>query len=1115
MNDFRMYAAAPRKYLLLIATAFIFFLFPFAQSANAATTPFTQGKGYVDKKQQGGAYQKYADQPTSLNWDRQSRFNGSTIPAVDWIFKPKNEKVKPFSSSPVIDRYGNIYIGSEDGNLYAVKSDGTVKWKYPTEEGISSSPVIASDGTIYVTSGMTLYAISSSGKGKWVYTIPVEKYSSLWLNSPPAIGKDGTIYVGVSGFYENGVVVAKGRLLAIDPKGNLKWEYKGTGKKSTSSIDSTPAIAGDGTIYVTDTYYSRYGDFVALSGNIHAVTPSGKQKWMHEIGSYTDASPVIGADGTVYVGSEDENFYAFDPSDGHVNWQTETGGDIVGGAAIDKKGMIYVGSRDGKLYAIEPKKGKVQWTFQTQDGIQSTPLVDASGVVYFGSDDSYFYALDSSKKGALKWKASTGGEIVASPTISQDGDIYISSRDGNLYAFNKKGKPSYSVSGQVLDKKTKKPIYKATVTIAGQKRTTDANGRFTLQGIPASSYVVTIEKEGFYTYTDNSFVVSKEGSKKSFSFYLKPGGKLTVKPSKGVAHTKIAVSGTGFPIDESGNVFLDQNKNGSLDTNEKSIYVKTDMTGSFVPSPYDYIIVPDLAAAQYPILYTSDTIAKDPISVTPAMFTVLPSTAKMQANLKTATPHVKVTISGSGFAAGERGYVYFDKNKNKKFDWDEPSQYISDMPKGSFSDVTLSIPNVKPGTYSIAFESSIGPLKVSALSLTVKATPAKLAVTPASGSAGNSFTVSGTFFPAGESGSVYLDVNKNGKYDYSTDPSTYVYANDKGKFTSSSLTVPDAKTGSYKVLFQASSDSLNAAPAVFRITATAAKMTASPTKGSPFTSIKVTGSLFPPNFSGYAYFDTNKDGTLQYSEEPYASVYTSSSGTFEGTLKAPSAAPGTYQIRFQASSGTLTVPSIPFALQKSSAALSISPSTGAPHSTVTVKGTKLPANDYGQVYVDVNNNGKWDYDGNETYTSVSADGNGTFSGTLGIPDVAPKTYNVRYQSSNYSDLQLPPAILTITSSTARLQSSAAAVDRGKSVEITGTGFPQGESGYVYVDINGDGKLGYYNNTYGYEPYIYGFTGGKSTLSIGADIAPGNYVVRYESSSSYGPLKVPTIPLQIK
>ena len=39
-------------------------------------------------------------------------------------------------------------------------------------------------------------------------------------------------------------------------------------------------------------------------GNLHAVNPDGTEKWITDEGWYwIDSSPVIGADGTVYVGS--------------------------------------------------------------------------------------------------------------------------------------------------------------------------------------------------------------------------------------------------------------------------------------------------------------------------------------------------------------------------------------------------------------------------------------------------------------------------------------------------------------------------------------------------------------------------------------------------------------------------------------------------------------------------------------------------------------------------------------------------------------------------------------------------------------------------------------------
>lgn len=37
-------------------------------------------------------------------------------------------------SPPAMDNYGNIYIGSDDGNLYAINADGTPKWKFSGSE---------------------------------------------------------------------------------------------------------------------------------------------------------------------------------------------------------------------------------------------------------------------------------------------------------------------------------------------------------------------------------------------------------------------------------------------------------------------------------------------------------------------------------------------------------------------------------------------------------------------------------------------------------------------------------------------------------------------------------------------------------------------------------------------------------------------------------------------------------------------------------------------------------------------------------------------------------------------------------------------------------------------
>ncbi len=140
--------------------------------------------------------------------------------------------------------------GWSSGTQINIYNYGALKWSYTTGGKMYSSPAIGSDGTIYVGSvDGKLYAISSSGNLKWSFATGGAIYSS------PAIGSDGTIYVGS---YDD-------KLYAINSDGTLKWSYT-TG----DAVCSSPAIASDGTIYVGSSDYKLY----AIYGSGHlANTP--------------------------------------------------------------------------------------------------------------------------------------------------------------------------------------------------------------------------------------------------------------------------------------------------------------------------------------------------------------------------------------------------------------------------------------------------------------------------------------------------------------------------------------------------------------------------------------------------------------------------------------------------------------------------------------------------------------------------------------------------------------------------------------------------------------------------------------------------------------------------
>ena len=64
----------------------------------------------------------------------QSPYVGAQEPTLKWDFFTDGY----WCSSPTIDADGTLYIGSDDGNLYALNPDGSKKWEFATGDYIAS-----------------------------------------------------------------------------------------------------------------------------------------------------------------------------------------------------------------------------------------------------------------------------------------------------------------------------------------------------------------------------------------------------------------------------------------------------------------------------------------------------------------------------------------------------------------------------------------------------------------------------------------------------------------------------------------------------------------------------------------------------------------------------------------------------------------------------------------------------------------------------------------------------------------------------------------------------------------------------------------------------------------
>jgi len=367
-----------------------------------------------------------------------------------WLF----DQCAGIEGGPVIDNDGVIYFGTKDLCLYALYPNGTLKWKYKTEDFIWSTPAIAEDGTIYIGSlDNKMYAINSDGTLKWKF----DSKGSIFVS--PAIANDGTIYFGNMGTPSIGGYT----IFALNPNGTEKWHYQTDG-----FIASDPAIGDDGTIYIgsADTY-------------LYAMNPDSTLKWRFKTGDWVKSHPSIDDNGTIYFDSFDGYFYAL-YSNGTMKWRQKVASNGCASASIDKDGIIYIGGRD--LHAIYPN-GTIKWTFDlgsNRNLIHASPAISSDGIIYLGlcigeeaADGGEIVAVNPN--GTERWRSKISNfYIESSPCIGIDGIIYIGSAQyvpishdpyGCLFAIGTPEQPDPpSISGPLTGKPRELCEYRIVTT---------------------------------------------------------------------------------------------------------------------------------------------------------------------------------------------------------------------------------------------------------------------------------------------------------------------------------------------------------------------------------------------------------------------------------------------------------------------------------------------------------------------------------------------------------------------------------------------------------------------------------------------------------------------------
>ena len=380
--------------------------------------------------------------------------------------KPTNADVS--ASGAAVDKDGYVYFGDRDNSVYKFRgSDGARMWTGYTYQG-----------------GSTLFPLP---------TLPDFRYNSYAnchegdSNVSPSIGPDGTIYFAFTQNCDgNGSILAVQNHPTNAHKFNIKWKL-GVGQFSTFS---SPVVTTD----------PNGGNPVIILGfadsSVRAIRDNGTSGailWKTTIGTGSIvASPVLGTDGTVYVGGA-AGMYALAAFDegaqkpaGRIKWTFPTApAKVDSTAALSTSGILYFVSRFSSqrtVYALDPAplnakaaltppqnpssqdfQNAVRWaygpnTIASQSTEGGFPIIGADGIVYVGMGNGV-YALQPNS-GVLLWKYLTQNGIISAPvlgfpapcssppppsdpnrcaaaTANQSGTavLYIGSVDHNVYAI--------------------------------------------------------------------------------------------------------------------------------------------------------------------------------------------------------------------------------------------------------------------------------------------------------------------------------------------------------------------------------------------------------------------------------------------------------------------------------------------------------------------------------------------------------------------------------------------------------------------------------------------------------------------------------------------------------